>query len=107
VSRAGRPVWMIEPADDVVPLVKGDRVEILIDTGGASRTYEVVATRAGRRVEVRTGRGLVEVSELTRGGTVVRTARFMAGRVLAVVEHPAADAVRPDDAPPPPLFAAS
>jgi len=49
----------------------------------------------------------VEVSELTRGGTVVRTARFMAGRVLAVVEHPAADAIRPDDAPPPPLFAAS
>ena len=88
-------------------VVKGDRVEILIDTGGASRTYEVVATRAGRRVEVRTGRGLVEVSELTRGGTVVRTARFMAGRVLAVVEHPAADVVRPDDAAPPPLFAAS
>ena len=49
---------MIEPADDVVPLVKGDRVETLIDTGGASRTYEGVATRAGRPVEVRTGRGL-------------------------------------------------
>jgi hypothetical protein len=39
---------------------------------------------------VRTGRGLVEVSELTRGGTPVRTARFMASRVLALVEHPAA-----------------
>ena len=34
-------------------------------------------------------RGLVEVSELTRGGTVIRTARFMASRVIAVVEHPA------------------
>ena len=29
--------------------------------------------------------------EVTRGGTVVRTARFMANRVLALVEHPAAD----------------
>ena len=71
--------------------VKGDRVEIVIDAGGPSRTYEVTATRAGRRVEVVTGRGVVEVMEVTRGGTVVRTARFMANRVLALVEHPAAD----------------
>ena len=71
--------------------VKGDRVEIVIDAGGTSRTYEVTATRAGRRVEVVTGRGVVEVMEVTRGGTVVRTARFMANRVLALVEHPAAD----------------
>ncbi len=71
--------------------MKGDRVEIVIDAGGPSRTYEVTATRAGRRVEVVTGRGVVEVMEVTRGGTVVRTARFMANRVLALVEHPAAD----------------
>ena len=71
--------------------MKGDRVEIVIDAGGTSRTYEVTATRAGRRVEVVTGRGVVEVMEVTRGGTVVRTARFMANRVLALVEHPAAD----------------
>jgi len=69
--------------------VKGDRVEIVIDAGGATRTYEVAATKAGRRVEVVTRRGLVEVTELTRGGTAVRTARFMASRVLALVEHPA------------------
>jgi hypothetical protein len=36
-----------------------------------------------------TRRGVVEVTELTRGGTPVRTARFMASRVLALVEHPA------------------
>jgi len=30
--------------------VKGDRVEIVIDAGGATRNYEVTATRAGRRV---------------------------------------------------------
>jgi len=71
--------------------VKGDRVEIVIDAGGTPRTYEVVATKAGRRVEVTTGRGIVEVSEVTRGGGIVRTARFMSNRVLALVEHPADD----------------
>jgi hypothetical protein len=69
--------------------VKGDKVEIVIDVGGATKTYEVAATRAGRRVEVVTRRGLVEVTELTRGGVAVRTARFMASRVVALVEHPA------------------
>jgi hypothetical protein len=68
--------------------MKGDRVEIVIDAGGTPLTYEVHATRAGRRVEVTLGRGVVEVAEVTRGGTVVRTARFMSSRVLALVEHP-------------------
>jgi hypothetical protein len=71
--------------------MKGDRVEIMIDAGGATRTYEVVATRAGRRVEVVTRRGVVEVTEVTRTGTPVRTARFMASRILALVEHPVSD----------------
>jgi hypothetical protein len=71
------------------PGVRGDRVEIVVDAGGESKTYEVAATKAGRRVEVVNRRGLVEVSELTRGGTTVRTARFMASRVIALVEHPA------------------
>ena len=70
--------------------MKGDRVEVVIDAGGSTRTYEIEATRAGRRVDVTQGRGLVEVTEITRGGTPVRTARFMASRVLALVEHPAA-----------------
>jgi hypothetical protein len=69
--------------------MRGDRVEIVVDAGDITKTYEVAATRAGRRVEVVTRRGQVEVSELTRGGTAVRTARFMASRVIAVVEHPA------------------
>ena len=72
--------------------MKGDKVEIVVDAGDAPvKTYEVEATRAGRRVEVVTRRGQVEVSELTRGGAAVRTARFMASRVIAVVEHPADD----------------
>jgi hypothetical protein len=69
--------------------MRGDRVEIVVDAGGdTTKTYEVAATRAGRRVEVVNRRGLIEVSELTRGGTAVRTARFMASRVIALVEHP-------------------
>lgn len=82
--------------------MKGDRVEIVIDAGDDSRTYEVVATRAGRRVEVSTGRGVVEVAEVTRGGTPVRTARFMASRVLALVEHPAPRRSVADETLPPP-----
>jgi hypothetical protein len=78
--------------------MKGDRVEIVIDAGsGSTKTYEVEATRAGRRVDVTQGRGIVEVTEVTRGGTAVRTARFMASRVLALVEHPARRAAEADD----------
>jgi hypothetical protein len=69
--------------------VKGDRVEIVVDAGGNTMNYDVTATRAGRRVEVVNRRGVIEVSEVTRGGTPVRTARFMSSRVLALVEHPA------------------
>jgi hypothetical protein len=78
--------------------MKGDRVEIVIDAGGSTRTYDIEATRAGRRVEVTHGRGVVEVTETTRGGTAVRTARFMAGRVLALVEYPAPRPVEDDAA---------
>ncbi|WP_337061725.1 hypothetical protein [Kineococcus sp. G2] len=77
--------------------MKGDRVEVVVDAGGDTRTYEVAATRAGRRVEVAHGRGLVEVTEVTRGGTAVRTARFMAARVIALVEHPSPRAAAEDD----------
>jgi hypothetical protein len=69
--------------------MKGDRVEIVIDAGEGARTYEVSATRAGRRVDITNRRGVIEVSEVTRTGTPVRTARFMASRVIALVEHPA------------------
>ena len=68
--------------------MKGDRVEVVIDAGDGTRTYEIAATKAGRRVEVANRRGVIEVSEVTRTGTPVRTARFMASRVVALVEHP-------------------
>jgi hypothetical protein len=91
--------------------VKGDRVEVLVDVGGgAVQTFEVVASKAGRRVEVTSGRGMVEVAEVTRSGQPVRSARFMQSRVVALVEHPADDgdgdqgphqrrATRPDNQP--------
>ena len=72
--------------------MRGDRVEVVVDTGqGGIQTFEIAATRAGRRIEVTTARGIVEVSEVTRGGTPVRTGRFMATRIVALVEHPATE----------------
>lgn len=69
--------------------MKGDRVEIVVDAGsGTTRTFEIEATRAGRRVVIAHIRGSIEVTEVTRGGSPVRTARFLAGRVIALVEHP-------------------
>jgi hypothetical protein len=70
--------------------MKGGRVEIVVAADDGSRTYEIVATRAGRRVEITTGRGIVEVV-VTRTGEPVRTARFMASRVVALVEYPASE----------------
>ena len=43
--------------------MRGDRVEIVVDVGNGVQTFEIEATRAGRRVEVTTGRSVVEVSE--------------------------------------------
>ena len=75
--------------------MKGDRVEIEVDTGAATKTFEIVATKAGRRVEVSNARGVVEVAEVTRTGVVVRAGRFMSSRVVAIVEHPAEDEKQP------------
>jgi len=74
--------------------MKGDWVEVVIDAGDGARTFEIEATKAGRRVEIGNARGVVEVSEVTRSGQSVRVARFMASRVLALVEHPS---LEPDE----------
>ena len=94
-ARRRRRAGLDQPGRSLAPVLlraarmKGDRVEIVIDSGEGTQTYEVTATRAGRRVEITNRRGVVEVSEVTRTGTAVRTARFMASRVVALVEHPA------------------
>jgi hypothetical protein len=69
--------------------MKGDRVEAVVDTGQGVQTFEIVARKAGRRIEITTARGVVEVTEVTRSGTPIRAGRFMATRLVALVEHPA------------------
>ena len=75
--------------------MRGDRVEVLIDVGDGVRTFEIEATKDGRRIEVATVRGNVHVTEVTRGGKEVRTAQFIASRVVAIVEHPASEGHEP------------
>lgn len=75
--------------------MRGDRVEVVVDIGDGTKTYEIVATKAGRRVEISQVRGTVEVSEVTRTGVIVRSGRFMSSRVVAVIEHPAEDELEP------------
>jgi hypothetical protein len=70
--------------------MKGDRVEAGVDTGQGVQTFEIVATRAGRRTEVVTTGGVVEVREVTRTRVLEWTRRFMANWLVALVEHPAA-----------------
>jgi len=88
---AGEPLVRMRGLGNDGPM-KGDRVEVVVDVGGgATTTYDIVASKAGRRVETTTSRGVVEIAELTRTGQVVRTARFMQTRVVAIVEHPNED----------------
>jgi hypothetical protein len=83
--------------------MKGDRVLVVIDVGGGGvQEFEVAATKAGRRVEVSMSRATVEVTEVTRSGQPVRSARFMATRVVALVEHPALEGGKPSSSRPGP-----
>lgn len=97
--------WTFAAASRVITRMKGDKVEIVVDAGSATRTYHVEATRAGRRVDVAIRRGVVEVTEVTRNGAPVRTARFMSSRVIALVEHPGGSQGYPEVTPPPPRAA--
>ena len=90
----GRPKRRVS-ARRTIDRMKGDRVEIVVDIGDGTKTYEIVATKAGRRVEVSNIRGTIEVSEVTRTGVIIRSGRFMATRVVAVIEHPAEDEREP------------
>lgn len=75
--------------------MRGDRVEVVVDLGDGVRSFEIEATKDGRRVEITSSRATVEVAEVTRSGKPVRSARFMASRVIAIVEHPAAERDEP------------
>ena len=64
---------------------EGSRRRIRLDLGYRGTDFHGWA----RQPEARTVQGLIEAGLETICGTPVRTARFMAGRVLALVEHPA------------------
>lgn len=74
--------------ESIIGVMRGDRVEVVVDTGNGVQKFEIEATKAGRRVEVTSSRSVVEVAEVTRSGRAIRTGRFMAERVVALVEHP-------------------
>ena len=69
---------------------RGDRVEVIVDVGGASRSFFVEANAGGRKVEIHEGRagerGMVLVELQARTGKVIKTDRYMATRVIAMIE---------------------
>ena len=86
--------------------MKGDRVRVIIDIGTGSTEFVVEADKAGRKVEVVETRGgrMIEVRLLTRTDVVVKTDRYMASRVIAMVEERRGDDEdepdQPDELPP-------
>ncbi|MEV7082315.1 hypothetical protein AB0N88_27845 [Streptomyces sp. NPDC093516] len=62
--------------------MRGDRVEMAVDAGDATRACEGVASRAGRGVARAVRRGVVEVSEVTRGEPL--TPRRQGGKAVVV-----------------------
>jgi hypothetical protein len=68
--------------------LKGDRVEVWVDTGEPTcRRFEVLADANGRSVEVKTTRNMIEVAVVGRTGKEVKVDRFLAARVVALIEH--------------------
>ncbi len=69
---------------------RGDRVEVIVDLGGSTRSFLVEADANGRRIEVKEGsrgeRGMVLVELQARSDRVIKTDRFMAARVIAIIE---------------------
>lgn len=81
--------------------MKGDRVRVVVDIGGGTTEFVVEAAKAGRKVEVVETRGgrMIEVRLLTRNDQPVLTDRFMASRVVALIEERVeVDEAEPDHA---------
>lgn len=70
-------------------MAKGDKVRVLVDVGAVeAREFVIEATKAGRIVDVGNPRaGMIEISECTRTGQVIKVDRFMVSRVVALVEE--------------------
>jgi hypothetical protein len=85
---------------------KGDKVVVLVDAGGSeAREFVLEADKAGRRVEVHQGRGdertFIIVELVTRNGRPVLAWRFMATRVVALIEQRQDEADDDDEIPDP------
>lgn len=66
----------------------GDSVEVWADVGeGDAKSFTITADLAGRTVEVVEGPRVIQVNVLNRNGAVVRRNRFLAARVVALLEH--------------------
>jgi hypothetical protein len=69
--------------------MKGDKIQVLVDTGeGTPRVFEMTATQGGRRVEVVVDGPLVTIREVKRTGKPVRSMRFPTERIVALIEQP-------------------
>ncbi len=68
-------------------MARGDRIQILVDAGPATREFEIEATKKGRKVDVRTQTRTTDVVEVDQGGNDVRTCRFRNDRIIALLEH--------------------
>ncbi|MFC0042302.1 hypothetical protein [Actinomadura rayongensis] len=69
--------------------MKGDKIQVLVDTGeGTPRVFEMTATQGGRRVEVVVDGPLVTIREVKRTGKPVRSMRFPTERIVALIEMP-------------------
>jgi hypothetical protein len=71
---------------------RGDKVVILVDAGAEeAREFAMVADKNGRRIDVRQGRGeersFIMVDLVTRRGNPLLTWRFMATRIIALIEE--------------------
>lgn len=70
-------------------MAQGDTISVVYKTGVGTATSTIVATKEGRKVEHETvkedGAQWIVVRELTRGGTLVREARFTKSEVVALV----------------------
>lgn len=68
---------------------KGDSVTVVVDLGNETQEHVFIAEKNGREFEITIKQGALIVTEQTmRGGRVVRTARFMASRVVSCIEEP-------------------
>ncbi|WP_019630300.1 hypothetical protein [Actinomadura atramentaria] len=68
--------------------MRGDRVVVTIQPPGRrAEVHEIIATKAGRRVERVVEGGVLKVSEVRRTGSVVYAMRFPMAEVLCVEEY--------------------